>query len=41
MFLLKIMVLYLNEQDMPLPEDLIIKNYLEGTRATISEVHQK
>lgn len=32
------MVLYLNEQDLPLPEDLIIKNELKGTRL---EVHQK
>lgn len=40
-FLFKIMVLYLNEQDLPLPEDLIIKNELKGTRSATLEVHQK
>lgn len=35
------MVIYLNEQDLPLPEDLIIKNELKGTRSATLEVHQK
>lgn len=40
-FLFKIIVLHLNEQDLPLLEDLIIKKELKGTRSATLEVYKK